>query len=126
MYVCVCVGKYEWNWDAIGAILRNESAAVQNFVGTVSANEGDMYCFEGNCTMHVVAPIFGDKLRGVFVSPILFTVNMFINLNAWKEKSSKQGIETDTRQRKKTSKDVTLTNEEAIGSCESLLSPNVE
>ncbi|ETO32666.1 hypothetical protein RFI_04448 [Reticulomyxa filosa] len=41
-----------------------------------------------------------------------------------KEKANKQGIETDTS-KKKTVKDVTLTNEEVIGSCESSLSPTL-
>ncbi|ETO32669.1 hypothetical protein RFI_04451 [Reticulomyxa filosa] len=102
VYLRVCIGKYEWNWDTIGAILRNESAAVQNFVGAVSANEGDMYCFEGNRTMHAVAPIFGDKLRGVFVGAFAYEPNFVHSkhvhqLNAWgdhkKEKQNCMGNE---------------------------------
>ena len=40
----------------------------ENEFNRLSTNEGDIHCFKGNITVHMVEPVFGDKLRSVFVT----------------------------------------------------------
>ena len=45
---------------------RTES--IEDEISTIEVNEGGLYCFQGNITLHQVTKIEGDKRRGVIVS----------------------------------------------------------
>ena len=53
-------------WDLLGLIWERDSS-IQPYISNIDVDEGGIYCFNGNKTLHQVTKIKGDKLRAVIV-----------------------------------------------------------
>eukprot|EP01084_Bolivina_argentea_P051944 95470_1 len=50
----------EYNWKEIGKILNNDADVNMK---EINANEGDVFCFKGNISLHGISPIYGRTNR---------------------------------------------------------------
>lgn len=61
--------KYQWDWDILSGIYaKNEDIWNKHVKQLRDVNVGDVYCFEGNVTLHDIPLAFGEKSRIVFVT----------------------------------------------------------
>ena len=58
----------DWDYDLLYKIFHNDTETWNDNVKYQFADDGDMYCFHGNITMHTVTPIISDVSRVVFVT----------------------------------------------------------
>ncbi len=58
----------DWDWDLLYNIFHNDTNIWNEHVRYQFANEGDMYCFNGNVTLHNINPVVGSADRVVFVT----------------------------------------------------------
>ena len=60
---------FEWDFDLMHQInVGNEEMIRNHRKAVINVNNGDVYCFEGNVTMHENTPIIGEVDRVVLVT----------------------------------------------------------
>ena len=61
--------NYEWDFDLMHAVnIKDETVLTKHLKAITPVNNGDVYCFEGNITMHETTQIVGDVDRVIFVT----------------------------------------------------------
>eukprot|EP01084_Bolivina_argentea_P089025 160722_1 len=60
--------KDGWDYNLLHRILYNDTETWYQHVKTHLADIGDMYCFNGNVTLHTINPVVGPVDRVVFVT----------------------------------------------------------
>ena len=70
-----------WDYDLLYKIFNNDTLAWNENVKYHLADQGDMYCFNGNVTMHMINNVIGSVDRVVFVTA-------FSEYNDFKHKDS--------------------------------------
>eukprot|EP01083_Nonionella_stella_P020059 55633_1 len=48
-------------------LIWDRDTAIQHYISTIEVDEGGLYCFTGNITLHQVTKVEGDKLRGTII-----------------------------------------------------------
>lgn len=59
---------FEWDFDLMHGINMKNEELLRIHKKSISVNNGDVYCFEGNVTMHETTRIIGEVDRIVFVT----------------------------------------------------------
>lgn len=60
--------SFEWNFDLMQQINQGNEESIRNHRKAISVKNGDIYCFEGNVTMHETTKISGNVDRILFVT----------------------------------------------------------
>jgi len=60
--------SFEWDFDLMHQINIKNEDAIRNHRKAISVQNGDVYCFEGNVTMHETTQIKGEIDRILFVT----------------------------------------------------------
>ena len=51
-----------FNWDVLGKmILDKDEDIIDKYQGIIEPNNGDLYCFKGNITVHTISPAINDQ-----------------------------------------------------------------
>eukprot|EP01084_Bolivina_argentea_P168161 291691_1 len=66
---------HEWNWDVIKRVFQNDTDTIKEYAVEIDINEGDLYCFKGNETIHATQYSYGrnihfeeeDVIRAIYV-----------------------------------------------------------
>ena len=60
--------RFQWDFDLMNGIQVKDKNILANHQKRISVNNGDVYCFQGNVSMHETTAILGERDRIVFVT----------------------------------------------------------
>mmetsp|Transcript_84334 Transcript_84334/g.103339 ORF Transcript_84334/g.103339 Transcript_84334/m.103339 type:complete len:307 (-) Transcript_84334:6-926(-) len=68
------LSRNNMDWNIVGNI-QNRSPYTEHYINELNVNEGDMYCFLGNETLHQVSKNSGNHIRTVIVMAYATSAN---------------------------------------------------